>query len=161
ETGDLWRREIDGALQRAGLALLLVSPHFLASRFIKEVELPALAERRVRLFPVLVHPCGWEVVPLLNEGQWAEKPPKPVGSSRGDNLLSRINDLCKKIDALMEQRVERAPLAVVQAPLEVETLAPASKPGHLDGVPPRPSAYVTRAEDLERLKRPLLSTEVS
>jgi hypothetical protein len=41
-SGELWRREIKAALDRTQLAILLVSPHFLASRFIAEDELPPL-----------------------------------------------------------------------------------------------------------------------
>jgi hypothetical protein len=72
--GDDWQRAIDGAVDRAALGLLLVSGDFLASRFIVEVELPALIERRVRLAPVLVHDCLWEHEPLLTGVQWAHDP---------------------------------------------------------------------------------------
>src|SRR5262249_43722626 len=64
--GEAWQRAIDGAVARAALGLLLGSGDFLASRFIIEVELPALLERRVRLAPVLVHDCLWEHEPLLD-----------------------------------------------------------------------------------------------
>lgn len=39
-----WRREIDAALQTAAAAVLLVSPSFFSSEFIRTCELPALLE---------------------------------------------------------------------------------------------------------------------
>jgi hypothetical protein len=53
---------------------LLVSPEFLASRFIVEEELPALVEHGVRMPPVLLRDCLWEKEPLLARGQWAHGP---------------------------------------------------------------------------------------
>ena len=40
--GDEWRAEIEGALARSRLAILLISPDFLASAFVRDVEVPRL-----------------------------------------------------------------------------------------------------------------------
>jgi tetratricopeptide (TPR) repeat protein len=91
----VWRQEIDAALAAARLAILLVSPHFLASDFIQNEELPFLidaAKRRdVKLLWVLVSPCLYEHSPL-RDLQTAHDLTKPLsklrGAARGEALAS-------------------------------------------------------------------------
>jgi hypothetical protein len=60
--GDDWEKRILRALGRTSAAVLLVSPHFLQSKFIVEQELPALFrgrhERKVVLIPLVVSQCS-------------------------------------------------------------------------------------------------------
>jgi hypothetical protein len=62
--GDDWENEIATALSQARVAVLLVSAHFLRSRFIRGKEIPRLLRRRkeegLRIFPVIVEPCLWQ-----------------------------------------------------------------------------------------------------
>lgn len=59
--GDRWKKEIEKALQRATVAVLLISADFLASDFITDNELPPLLrsaeERGTRIIPLVVKPC--------------------------------------------------------------------------------------------------------
>jgi hypothetical protein len=82
--GDQWPPEIDEALAAADLAVLIISPEFLASTFIKEKELERLLKRRdesgLRLVPILLKPCGWPKWLAATESR-----------PRGDLALSEIH----------------------------------------------------------------------
>ena len=62
--GQEWPVEIDHFLNRAKVAVLLVSANFLNSDFIREQELPRLLEAaqlgQVTILPVLISYCNWE-----------------------------------------------------------------------------------------------------
>lgn len=59
--GDRWKKEIEVVLDRANVAVLLVSADFLASDFITDNELPPLlrnAENKgTRIIPLILKPC--------------------------------------------------------------------------------------------------------
>jgi hypothetical protein len=60
EPGNDWRAEIDAALEAAQVAVLFISENFLASDFIRTVELPRLLARhsagKITLLPVFLSP---------------------------------------------------------------------------------------------------------
>lgn len=64
--GEDWRQEIEDAMNRASVAVLLVSADFLTSKFILGEEVPRLLERRekegLKIFPVIIRPCAWDDV---------------------------------------------------------------------------------------------------
>jgi hypothetical protein len=66
--GGNWREEINKFLSSATVAVLLVSRHFLASKFIMEVELPAILEarktRKLEVVWVLASHCLWKETEL-------------------------------------------------------------------------------------------------
>jgi hypothetical protein len=98
--GDDWFRNIADAIERAQLALLLVSGDFLASRFIMEVELPSLVERNIQLVPVLLSDCLWEAEPLLASVQWVHDPGR-------DGPLDRYSDRKSERDRRLVQIAQR------------------------------------------------------
>lgn len=67
--GREWLKEIEKAIARAHVAVLLVSDHFLTSRFIMRREVPRLLRKRTKdgltVIPVIVRACAWETVPWL------------------------------------------------------------------------------------------------
>lgn len=62
--GDDWRSGITEAIDTCDLALLLVSPAFIASDFIYAEELARLMARRqnegIRIVPIIIKPCAWK-----------------------------------------------------------------------------------------------------
>ncbi|CAD5374848.1 hypothetical protein RA210_U70164 [Rubrivivax sp. A210] len=82
QAGDKWKKEIEKALQRARVAVLLVSADFLASDFIIENELPPLlhtAENKGTLIiPVILKPCRYTRDKNLREFQAINSPDEPL-----------------------------------------------------------------------------------
>jgi photosystem II stability/assembly factor-like uncharacterized protein len=71
--GDEFKRRIESEIDKAQIALLMVSQHFLNSEFIETFELPRIAARAQRkemvVIPVLVEPCNWHDFPFLADRQ--------------------------------------------------------------------------------------------
>jgi hypothetical protein len=82
EPGADWHEEIEKAMLECDMALLLVSPDFLASRFVQEKELVDLLKRRtetgLRVVPIIVRPCLWTSEPAISGLQALPKDGKAV-----------------------------------------------------------------------------------
>ncbi len=64
--GDEWDHEIKDALYKADIILLLVSPNFLASRYVREQEIKIAMERHHNpedpavVVPIIIRPADWK-----------------------------------------------------------------------------------------------------
>ena len=100
--GTAWRQEIRRALERARVAVLLVSADFLASDFIETDELPSLLkaaeERGTVILPVIVKPCRFEQTEGLAHFQAVNKPSEPLVALR----QARREDLFVKLSKRIE-----------------------------------------------------------
>jgi len=128
--GQTWREEIQQGLDAARVALLLVSPAFLASEFILKVELPTIlnaAETQgVRILWCLVRNCWYKRTPI-ERYQAVHDPGKAwnaLGEAELDALLVKI---AETIDEAL--RADQVP-APSPAPPAVEPAAT---------VPPEPT----------------------
>lgn len=114
--GTKWREEIREALATAKVAVLLVTPEFLASDFIATDELPPLlsaAEKEgVVILPVIVSHSMFESIPSLARFQAANDPAKPLTAMRRDERDAALVRLCKAI-----QDAIRPPPEPVQNPV--------------------------------------------
>lgn len=58
DAGQRWEQEIGNEITRSALAIVLLSPSFLASEYAMEKEMPAILARQDRVVvPIVVRPC--------------------------------------------------------------------------------------------------------
>ena len=149
EAGDQWRAKIQASMVGAHAAILLVTPGFLASDFINQVELPALlnaAEQGLVLIPIFIKYCHLpDTHPLLTVYQGINSPTEPL-AERGEGEQQRIW-------AKLAQRVEQVAVARTSTRRH-------SAHGTLAGnwLPHDPNPYFTgREEILARLQKEFAS----
>ena len=85
KVGDEWRRDISGALSQTCVAVLLVTPDFLASDFIYDEELPPLLhgadDGSITLFPIPISASDYQTTPLA-QYQFVHPPDDPLDRMR-------------------------------------------------------------------------------
>lgn len=98
--GSRWKDEIEKALAATKVAVLLVSPNFLASEFIDKNELPPLlaaAEKEgLIILWLLLRTCGYKETEIA-QYQAVLDPKKPLVKVRESELDDVFNDICEKI----------------------------------------------------------------
>ena len=101
ETGDNWFAEIQSALEASSCAVLILTPGFLGSAFIKRDEIPKLlgrletAPNQLKLLPILAEDCDVEAHLWLNALQVQCKS-KPL-EKQGDELNTELKKLSVQI----------------------------------------------------------------
>ncbi|MBX3326253.1 MAG: NB-ARC domain-containing protein [Nitrospira sp.] len=183
QIGDVWKREIDKALPRAKVGLLLVSPHFLASDFIMDQEVPPLEKAtedgHARLFCVPVSSSA--VAPTgLDKYQWARPPhdaldllPEPQQHAALVTITKQLAEMFHgfrlgpekmAVDPAVNVSVQDVPSVPWNQPpvgnrlVQViqGTLEPQGARGLLYGVPSQRPHFQDRPDELKRLKTSLL-----
>ncbi len=102
--GSDWRAEIETALATASAAVLLISADFLSSKFIRDVELQTLFDRRsrdgVRLIPLVVRPCAWLAHPWLSKLQGRSRDGKPLAEGHDIQIDRDLSALAHELHEL-------------------------------------------------------------
>lgn len=82
KTGEKWRDQIELALSKAAIAILIISADFLASDFIIDNELPPILKKAelegTRVLPVILKPCRFSRESQLSQFQALNPPDKPI-----------------------------------------------------------------------------------
>jgi hypothetical protein len=112
ELGDDWHAHIEKHLIGAKAAVLLVSPAFLASKYIRNSELPALLRKAkqegVRIIPILLRPC------LFAESKFKYPDPKIGPDEFTLASLQAAGSPAKTLSEMSEGEQDRALLKVAQ-----------------------------------------------
>jgi hypothetical protein len=122
ELGDDWHEKIQSVLQEVKAAVLLISPSFLASEYIKNHELPVLLknakDRGVVIIPILLRQCLWK------DTQFNYPDPK---NSPGKLSLSSLQaPTGKPLNSLQEDQQDQALYDVAKSLLQIVSSSPSS-----------------------------------
>jgi hypothetical protein len=102
--GDKWEQHVREEIGRADVALLFVSPDYLASDFITQVEFPQLLERHNKgqlvVIPVIARAAAWTQVPALRRLQAWPRDARPISEMNDVHLDRELADLAERISDL-------------------------------------------------------------
>jgi TIR domain len=120
EMGSDWHESIQATLQHAKAAVLLVSPAFLASKYIRNSELPILLknakDRGVKILPIILRHCLYEETKFkypdpfngpeelsLSSLQSANPPSKPLNKMEEYEQDETLLSVAKRLLRVIEQ----------------------------------------------------------
>ena len=117
EIGDEWHKEIQDTLQQVKAAVLLVSPAFLASKYIRNSEVPFLLkqakEQGVKILPIILRSC------LFNETKFKYPDPKNGPEELSLGTLQVANSPTKPLNSMAEHEQDKVLLSVAQRLLKI------------------------------------------
>jgi len=124
--GQQWESAIAGQMEHyAEAAVLLISPAFLASNFIRDSELPILLKRAqddgVLILPVILHEC------LFRETFFKYPDPKKGPKRLSLDVFQAVNDL-SPLDSLPRHEQDKVLARVGRSLLEVHSTRPDERP---------------------------------
>jgi hypothetical protein len=107
QAGADWREGIEGALSQSRVAVLLISPAFLASSYIWSDEMPRIlahSKQGMEILPVIVRPCAWKLEPDLERFQ--ARPVEVVALSAGNEyeVDLRLSNLTYELAARVRDK---------------------------------------------------------
>src|SRR5262249_28997946 len=105
DAGADWYKALDHEMLEAKIALLLISPTFLTSSFIRNDEVPRLIERHeldgMQLYPLLVRDCPWQNVRWLSPLQMRPPGPRALAAMKGGGLDKCLPDVAREIASIV------------------------------------------------------------
>ncbi len=108
EAGEDWFESIEAAMEKSSIAILLISPHFLASKFITTQEVPSLLAKRekagMKIIPLLIESGPWRHVEWLRKMQMRPRIlPEIKSLAELSREPGRVNaELAKLLDEIVE-----------------------------------------------------------
>jgi CheY-like chemotaxis protein len=124
--GGDWFQEIREAIERAVVAVLLVSANLLTSKFVRSEEVPRLLQRRaidgLRIFPIIVEPCDYDAVGWLRQMDVRPKSGKAISTRRRPQAETELVAIAKEIRSALEPSMTGASAARSQIGAERKVL---------------------------------------
>jgi TIR domain-containing protein len=121
-----WKDELERALGAATVAIFVVSPDYLASDFIYNVEVPSLLKRResgeLLVVPLIVRASVWSQVPWLRKFQAWPSDGRPLATLSRPEQDVVLASLVREVAAMLHLAEER------EEPEPVQTQATLSAP---------------------------------
>jgi len=106
--GKEWRKEINRALASAKVAVLLVSPNYLASDFIAKHELPPLLDAAkndgLTILWIAIRRCSYEVTDI-ERYKAVNDPTKPLAALKGDRRDEELHKISQQIALAANQNI--------------------------------------------------------
>jgi hypothetical protein len=156
-----WLPEITEAIDRAAVAVLLVSADFLGSRFVLGEEVPRLLERRakdgLRIVPLVVRPCAWQRVGWISTIQCRPKDGAALSGMREAEAEATLSHFALEVSDLLSatraSHEKTSPALVLEGAANVKPVPPAMASGI------RRTQGVLRLDQIERRAPKLLAAE--
>jgi hypothetical protein len=107
-----WEGEIERALSSAKVAVLMVSPSFLASEYIWNKEMPRIVahiEAGMEALPLIIRPCAWKLAPELVRLQARPTGGEPLSSGKESDVDGHLAAFTYELAA----KIGRSPAALL------------------------------------------------
>jgi hypothetical protein len=128
QIGEDWESEIEVALSAAKVAVLLISPAFLASKFIWKREMPRImahAEQGMEVLPLIVRPCAWQLEEVLAKLQVLPVNARPLSLGSGSqvdlDLAEFTNALAEKLGRFARAITPTVDVSDLASPTPLQT----------------------------------------
>lgn len=116
--GDKWRDGIENAIESAKIAILIVTPNFIASDFIVKDELPPLLEASEKegliIFWIAFSASSYKETQIANY-QAAHDPTQPLDKMNEAGQNEALVEICKKLKMRCNETVQTTPVKSSQA----------------------------------------------
>lgn len=113
KAGENWEGEIEDALSRARVAILLVSADFLNSEFVARREIPQILlmnqQKGLKIFPIIVRHCPWQVVPWLSRLQIRPRGAQPLSTLSENDAEAALSNVAVEVHRLVFKDQAPAP----------------------------------------------------
>ncbi|MCP4692751.1 MAG: toll/interleukin-1 receptor domain-containing protein [Desulfobacterales bacterium] len=96
-----WYPEIKDAMEKATVAVCLISADYLASTFCVKEEIPYLLDRRKKqglaILPVLIRPCLWTIISWIEKTQMLPRDGKTISEDYENNWDAAFTEVAEII----------------------------------------------------------------